>query len=147
MRTSLATFVLLLTLSSASAQTLLLQHPTANRTQVVFAYADDLWSVPRAGGTATRLTSGAGLETAPIFSPDGKHIAFTADYDGNLDVYVMPAEGGQPKRLTWHPGPDRAVGWTPDSKRVLFTSNRDNETRAFSGRLFTVSLEGGHPEA
>lgn len=147
MRTSLAIFVLLLITVSAPAQTLLLQQPTVNRTHVVFAYADDLWRVPRAGGAAVRLTSAVGLETAPIFSPDGKHIAFTADYDGNLDVYVMNADGGQPRRLTWHPGPDRAVGWTPDSKRVLFTSNRDNETRAFGGRLYTVPVEGGNPES
>jgi tricorn protease len=147
MRSLLAVSILLLCTLSASAQTLLLQHPTVNRSHVVFAYADDLWSVPRAGGAATRLTSGAGLETAPIFSPDGQHIAFSADYDGNLDVYVMSADGGQPRRLTWHPGPDRAVGWTPDSKRVLFTSNRDNQTRSFGGRLFTVPVDGGHPEA
>jgi tricorn protease len=147
MRWLSAVSLLLLSALSASAQTLLLQHPTVNRTHVVFAYADDLWSVPRSGGAATRLTSGVGLETAPIFAPDGKQIAFTADYDGNLDVYVMNAEGGQPRRLTWHPGPDRAVGWTPDSKRVLFTSTRDNPTRSFGGRLFTVPVEGGHPEA
>src|SRR6516164_5643239 len=147
MRALLAVSILLLSTLSASAQTLLLQHPTVNHSHVVFAYADDLWSVPRAGGAATRLTSGAGLETAPIFSPDGKHIAFTADYDGNLDVYVMSAAGGQPRRLTWHPGPDRAVGWTPDSKRVLFTSNRDNQTRSFGGGLFIVAVDGGHPEA
>jgi tricorn protease len=147
MRSLFAVSALLLCTVTASAQTLLLQQPTVNRSHVVFAYADDLWSVPRTGGNATRLTSGAGLETAPIFSPDGKHIAFTADYDGNLDVYVMSADGGQPRRLTWHPGPDRAVGWTPDSKRILFTSARDNQTRSFGGRLFTVPLEGGHPEA
>ncbi len=147
MRSTLAITILLLSGFSVSAQTLLLQHPTVNRTHVVFAYADDLWSVPRSGGAATRLTSGAGLETAPIFSPDGKHIAFTADYDGNLDVYAINAEGGQARRLTWHPGPDRAVGWSPDSKRVMFTSIRDNETRSFGGRLYTMSLDGGHPEA
>src|SRR5688572_27486410 len=104
MRTSMMTLLFLLCPISASAETLLLQHPTVTRTHIVFAYADDLWSVPRPGGSATRLTSGAGLETAPFFAPDGKHTAFTADYDGNLDVYVMPADGGQPKRLTWHPG-------------------------------------------
>src|SRR5205085_7975720 len=101
MRISLSISLLLSTAAASSAQTMLLQHPTINRTHVVFAYADDLWSVPRSGGSATRLTSGAGLETAPIFSPDGKHIAFTADYDGNLDVYVMSADGGQPRRLSW----------------------------------------------
>lgn len=147
MRFLLTALLFLFTAFPVLAQTMLLQHPTVSRTQVVFAYADDLWSVPRSGGTATRLTSGAGLETAPIFSPDGKHIAFTADYDGNLDVYVMSADGGQPRRLTWHPGPDRAVGWTPDSKQVLFTSIRDMETRAFGGRLYTIPVAGGHPAA
>jgi tricorn protease len=128
-----------------SAQTLF-QQPTVNATHIVFAYADDLWSVSRAGGVAARLTSGPGLETGPYFSPDGKEIAFTADYEGNPDVYVMPAEGGVPRRLTYHPGPDRVVGWTPDGKNVLFNSARYDTSRTFSGRLFLVPVEGGFPE-
>ena len=128
-----------------AAQTLY-QQPTVNKTHIVFAYADDLWSVPRAGGAATRLTSGPGLETGPFFSPDGTQLAFTADYEGSLDVYVMPAEGGVPRRLTYHPGIDRVVGWTPDGKKVLFNSTRYDNARTFSGRLFTVPVTGGFPE-
>jgi tricorn protease len=127
-----------------SEKPLLLQKPTASRTHIVFAFADDLWIVPRAGGDAQRLTSGPGLETDPVFSPDGKWLAFTGEYEGNQDVYVMPAAGGQPRRLTYHPGGDRAIGWTPDSKRVLFQSNRNSYSR-FT-RLFTIPLEGGFPE-
>src|SRR6266571_6526189 len=103
---------------------LLLQKPTVNKTHIVFAFADDLWIVPKDGGDAQRLTSGPGIETDPIFSPDGKSVAFTGEYEGNIDVYVVPAAGGQPRRLTYHPGTDRAVGWTRDGKRVLFYSQR-----------------------
>ena len=120
---------------------LLLRHPTISRTQIVFTYANDLWSVSRDGGEAVRLTTGAGAETDPIFSPDGSQIAFTGEYDGNVDVYVIPASGGTPRRLTYHPAADRAVGWTPDGKQVLFASTRSS----YSGfnRLFTVPAEGG----
>ena len=123
---------------------LLPQRPAVNGARVVFSYAGDLWSVPRAGGKAERLTTGPGVETDPVFSPDGQTIAFTGEYDGNVDVYTMPASGGVPKRLTWHPGPDAAVGWTLDGKRVLFRSPRDNP--ADGDRLFTVSAAGGFPE-
>jgi tricorn protease len=123
---------------------LLLQKPTVNGTHIVFAFADDLWIVPREGGSAVRLTTGPGLETDPHFSPDGKWIAFTGEYEGNVDVYVMPASGGQPRRLTHHPGLDRAMGWTPDSKRVLFQSTRNSYSR-FT-RLFTIPVEGGPAE-
>src|SRR5215469_10648624 len=78
----------------------LFQAPTVNQTHVVFAYAGDLWSVPRGGGQAQRLTSGTGVERNPHFSPDGKTIAFTGEYDGNVDVFTIPATGGIPKRLT-----------------------------------------------
>src|SRR4051795_9764724 len=79
---------------------LLLQKPALSKTHIVFSYADDLWTVPRAGGEAVRLTTGAGVETDPVFSPDGKMVAFTGPYDGNDDVFVVPAAGGQPQRLT-----------------------------------------------
>ena len=87
-------------MGAGADEPLLLQKPTLSKTHIVFAYAGDLWSVPRQGGDATRLTSGAGTESDPAFSPDGSQIAFTADYEGNVDVYVMPATGGVPKRLT-----------------------------------------------
>jgi tricorn protease len=124
-----------------SEKPLLLQKPTINRTHIVFSYAGDLWSVSRDGGAATRLTAGAGVETDPHFSPDGVQIAFTGEYDGNVDVYVMPAAGDLPKRLTYHPAPDRVAGWTPDGKQILFRSTRNSYSRF--ARLFTLPLEGG----
>ena len=128
----------------AAEETPLLAHsPTVSKTQVVFTYGGYLWSVPREGGDARQLTTG-GHEGAPVFSPDGKWIAFTAMYDGNVDVFVMPADGGEPKRLTWHPGVDIATAWTPDGKRVLFHSNRDSY--ADFDRLYTVPVEGGPAE-
>ncbi len=111
----------------------------------MFALAGDLWEVPRQGGEARRLTAGVGTETQPVFSPDGASIAFTAEYDGNVDVYVMPAAGGVPRRLTWHPGEDVAVAWTPDGMSVLFRSPRESESRY--KKLFKVSAQGGPAEA
>lgn len=95
----------------AAAQTShpLLQRPAFNGTLIVFSYAGDLWTVDRNGGHASRLTTGTGIETDPVFSPDGSMIAFTGEYDGNTDVFVVPAMGGVPKRLTYHPAPDAAV--------------------------------------
>ncbi|MBM3813292.1 MAG: protease [Acidimicrobiia bacterium] len=122
---------------------LLLQNPTMNRTHIVFSHAGDLWSVPRAGGDAKRLTVSAGAEEVPVFSPDGTMIAFSGEYDGNTDVFVMPAEGGVPKRLTWHPAPDFVRCWRPDGKAVLFTSDRTANSRF--RELFTVDLEGRFP--
>src|SRR5690242_1241651 len=116
-------------LSSASAAIHLVQRPTMNRTEIVFSYAGDLWRVGRQGGTAVRLTGGTGFETEAFFSPDGATIAFTGEYDGNVDVFTMPASGGVPKRLTYHPAADRVAGWTPDGKKVLFRSNRDSHSR------------------
>jgi len=132
------------TVSGAAEETSLLAHsPTVSKTHVVFAYGGYLWIVPREGGDARQLTTG-GHEGLPVFSPDGKWIAFTAMYDGNADVFVMPAEGGEPRRLTWHPAADTAVGWTPDGKRILFHSAR--EAYADFDRLYTVAAEGGPAE-
>ncbi len=122
---------------------LLLQNPTVSRTQIVFSYAGDLWSVDRAGGDASRLTTGTGIESDPRFSPDGQWIAFTGEYDGNTDVYVIAARGGVPKRLTYHPGADQAVGWTPDGRKVLFSSTRKSYSNF--ARLFTVGMDDGFP--
>ena len=142
-------FVLIILLSGPipglSADTpLLAQSPALSRTHVVFFFAGDLWRVSREGGAAQRLTVGPGVETSPVFSPDGSSIAFTGEYDGNVDVFVIPAEGGEPRRLTWHPSSDVVLGWTPDGREILFTSSRTAFSR-FS-ELFTVSLEGGLPE-
>ncbi|HEV8482574.1 MAG TPA: protease, partial [Blastocatellia bacterium] len=122
----------------------LFQKPTVNRTSIVFVYAGDLWTVSREGGDAKRLTSGVGVETDPMFSPDGNWIAFTGEYDGNVDAYILPAAGGVPKRLTYHPGPDNVVGWTSDGKKVLFSSPR-NSYSSFP-RLFTIGVDGGFPD-
>src|SRR5438045_8481411 len=127
--------------SRAAEEAPLLAHsPTVSRAQVVFAYGGYLWSVPRDGGDARQLTTVV-HEWWPVMSPDVKWIAFTGQYDGNVDVFVIPAEGGEPKRLTWHPAADVAVGWTPDGKRVLFYSGR--EAYADFDRLYTVPLDGG----
>ncbi len=143
--------VLVLTLSIAVPQPaagadapLLAQNPAVNRTHVVFVYAGDLWRVAREGGPADRLTAGPGAETNPVFSPDGGLIAFTGEYDGNVDVFVMPAEGGEPRRLTWHPASDSVLGWTPDGKTILFSSGRTAYSRF--AELFTVGLNGGLPQ-
>jgi tricorn protease len=128
-----------------AAPTQLLHSPAMNRTQIVFSYAGDLWTVSRQGGSATRLTSGMGIESDPLFSPDGATIAFTGEYDGNIDVYTIPAAGGIPKRITYHRNADYAIGWTPDSKRILFRSNRESYSR-FT-QLFSVSRDGGLAEA
>jgi tricorn protease len=124
----------------------LLQRPTFNGALIVFSYAGDLWSVDRNGGHASRLTTGTGIETDPVFSPDGTQIAFTGEYDGNTDVFVIPATGGVPKRLTYHPAVDSAVGWTPDGKSVIFRSNRESTSPRYT-KLFKVSLTGGLPTA
>ena len=128
-------------LACAADSPLLLQKPTVNKTHIVFSYAGDLWSVPRDGGEATRLTVGQGIETDPVFSPDGSLIAFQGEYEGNRDVYVIPAEGGIPKRLTYHPAADDPVGWSPDGKQILFRSDRTNYSRIT--QLFTIPVEGG----
>jgi tricorn protease len=127
--------------ADAPEKPLLLQKPTLSKTHVAFGFAGDLWVVGRDGGEARRLTSGAGLEFNPIFSPDGSQIAFTGEYDGNIDVYVIPAAGGEPRRLTYHPGVDVAVGWSPDGKSILFSSGRNSYSRF--NKLFTIALEGG----
>ena len=89
-----------------------------------------------------RLTTADGDEQNPVFSPDGTRIAFSANYDGNTDVYIIPTTGGTPKRLTWHPDADIVQGFTPDGKNVLFTSGRSSYTNRYT-QLFTVSIDGG----
>ncbi|MGH9875527.1 MAG: S41 family peptidase, partial [Pyrinomonadaceae bacterium] len=131
---------------TASAQTRLLRTPTVSSTQIAFAYANNIWTVPRAGGSARRLTSFQGQTSNPHFSPDGKWIAFSGEYAGNLDVYVAPAEGGEPRRLTWHPGGDLVQGWTADGKSVLFSSSRATWAPAGAPRFWTVPAAGGIEE-
>src|SRR6476646_6285850 len=123
--------------------TKLLRMPTLSATQIAFAYANNIWTVDRAGGSARRLTSFQGQTTNPHFSPDGKWIAFTGEYAGNADVYVVAADGGEPRRLTWHPGADTVQGRTPDGKSVLFASGRASAAPSAAPRFWTVPIEGG----
>ena len=102
--------------------------------------------MPRAGGMARRVTSFPGATTNPKFSPDGTSIAFSAEYGGNLDVYVVRSEGGEPRRLTWHPGADTVQGWTADGKSILFTSSRATWAPSGAARFFTVPEAGGVEE-
>ncbi len=134
------------TAAPAGAQTRMLRSPTVSATQIAFAYAENIWVVDRAGGTARRLTSFQGTTGDPEFSPDGKLIAFTGTYGGNADVYVVPAAGGEPTRLTWHPGADNVTGWTADGKRVVFSSGRATEAPTGAPRFWTVPVTGGAPE-
>ena len=128
----------------ASDKLQLFQQPALSATQIVFQYAGDLWVVAREGGEASRLTSAAGRELLPCFSPDGRWIAFTGEYDGNVDVFLVPSSGGVPRRMTWHPGVDTAVGWTRDGKSILLCSGRHSYSRF--NRLFTLPVDGVFPQ-
>lgn len=138
------------------AQTKLLRFPDVAGDRVAFTYASDLWTASTAGGTATRLTAHPGMEVFAKFSPDGKYIAFTGQYDGDEQVYVMTAGGGEPKQLTFYPakGPltprwgydNQVLGWTNDGNSIVFRSQRDSYTLSVS-KLYTVSISGGAPVA
>src|SRR5947209_547541 len=117
-------FATMINAQPPASGTRLLRTPTVSRDQIAFAYAQNIWVVPRSGGTARRVTSFQGQTSNPHFSPDGKWIAFSGEYAGNLDVYVVAADGGEPKRLTWHPGADTVQGWTPDGRQIRFSSTR-----------------------
>ncbi|MBO6607423.1 PDZ domain-containing protein [Psychroserpens sp.] len=131
-------------ISTTAQNTKLLRQPTLHNNDVVFVYANDLWKASVNGGTAIRLTSDDGYESNPHFSNDGQWIAFTAQYDGNIDVFVIPTSGGEPKRLTYHPSGDFVQGWTPDGK-ILFRSGREGRPTQ-TNKFFTVSTNGGLPE-
>ena len=137
---------------SALAQTKLLRFPDVHGDKVVFTYGGDLWTAPATGGSATRLTAHPGVEVFGKFSPDGKWIAFTGQYDGDEQVYVVSASGGEPKQLTFYPakGPltprwgydNQVYGWTNDGKSIVFKSQRDSWTLPVA-RLYTVPATGG----
>nr|WP_288934979.1 S41 family peptidase [uncultured Allomuricauda sp.] len=129
----------------AQEGTLLLREPTLSKNSVVFVHANDLWKASLNGGEAQRLTSGLGSESDPHFSQDGQWIAFTAEYDGNSDVYVIPSTGGTPKRITFHPAMDEVQGWTPEGD-ILCRSTR-NARPTMTSQFFTVSPNGGLPKA
>jgi tricorn protease len=147
-RPALVTLAVVLSLALSDAAlaepTRLLRRPAVSRELVAFEYGGDLWTVPRSGGPARRLTSTPNAEIDPWFSPDGSRVAFTATVGGNTDVYVVPVSGGEPTRLTFHPSLDAARGWSPDGGRVLFASTR--ETVPVPGlpsifRLWSVAVD------
>ncbi|MEM6800516.1 MAG: peptidase S41, partial [Bacteroidota bacterium] len=125
--------------------TRLLHSPAMSQTHIAFIYAEDLWIANRDGSNPRRLTIDEGVESNPIFSPDGKFIAFSAEYDGNQDIFIVPAKGGVPKRLTWHPYQDYVCDFSPDGSKVLFASQRSTFTNRHA-QLFTVPIEGGQIE-
>jgi tricorn protease len=139
---ALAAAVVTIAARAEPTETLLLSQPATDGTQVAFVYAGDLWAARLDGSNVRRLTTDDGVESNPGFSPDGALIAFSAQYEGNTDVYTVPAAGGVPKRLTWHPGADLVQGFTPDGKAVTFTSARTVFTNRHT-RLYTVPLDGG----
>jgi len=154
---ALITLVLLvLFVSTSQAQTKLLRFPDIQGDRVVFTYAGDLWTAPSTGGTATHLTTHPGVEMFGKFSPDGKWVAFTGQYDGDEQVYVVPSTGGEPRQLTFYParGPlaprwgldNQVFGWSRDGKRIFFRSLRDSWTLPIA-RLYSVSVDGGPAEA
>jgi tricorn protease len=120
----------------------LLRQPDIGGGRIVFVYAGDLWTVARDGGVASRLTSHEGVERFPKLSPDGKSVAFTAQYDGNVDAFSIPIDGGEPKRLTWHPEDDEVAEWQPDGSSILLRSSRAAYIQRFD-RFYTVPAQGG----
>ena len=139
----------------ADAQTRLLRFPDIHGDRVAFCYAGDVWTAPATGGTAARLTAHPGQELFPKFSPDGRWIAFTGQYDGDEQIYVVSSAGGVPTQLTFYParGPlpprwgwdNQVYGWTPDGERILFRSLRDADGGRTESALSTVRRAGGLP--
>ncbi len=122
----------------------IIQYPDVSKTHIVFNYGGDLWLVQKQGGTAYKLSSPAGQEVFPRFSPDGSQIAYDANYQGNTDIYVISAKGGIPTRVTNHGMSERLVDWYPNGKDLLFASSQHSGKQRFS-QLFQVSSKGSLP--
>jgi len=123
----------------------LMQMPAVSQTQIAFVYAGDIWIAPKTGGSAVRLSSPRGVEQFPRFSPDGRWLGFSGNYEGNTDLYVMPVTGGEPRRVTYHGSSDRMLGWSADGRSIYFQSERASFTDRV-GQLYRVSALGGLPE-
>jgi tricorn protease len=141
----LVVFLSVLGTLSAQVNAKMLQFPDVSSTNITFTYGGDIWIVAKEGGTAYKLTSAKGTELFARFSPDGKQIAFSGNYNGNVDVYVLPSLGGLPKRITYHGMTDRLVDWYPDGKDLLFASSRESGKQRFN-QFYKVSTSGGLPE-
>ncbi|HSW67386.1 MAG TPA: hypothetical protein VLH16_02275, partial [Bacteroidales bacterium] len=150
-------FIWLSAVATEGESTRLLRFPSIHGERVVFTYGGNLYTASTEGGVARKLTSDPGFEMFARFSPDGSKIAFTAQYDGNTEVYVMDANGGVPKRLTHSAtlsrdcisdrmGPNNIVmTWTPDGKHIIYRS-RKRSFNDFIGQLYKVSVDGGLSE-
>ncbi|MBK6929927.1 MAG: PD40 domain-containing protein [Saprospirales bacterium] len=123
----------------------LFRQPDVSATQITFVYGDDIWVAPKQGGAATKLISPSGSELFPRFSPDGNTIAFSGNYDGNLDIYTIPVRGGIPRRITHHGMPEILQDWFPDGNNLLFSSSMNSGKQRFS-QFYKVPAEGGLPE-
>jgi tricorn protease len=134
---------LALTVPAWSAAPLLLRNPALAKDRIAFLYGGDIWTVPREGGDARRLTAVGAVNEGPYFSPDNTQIAYSVREHGLTDVYVVGVEGGVPRRLTWEPTGNLAVGWTPDGKNVLFSSSHGS--KSVYPRLFRVRADGVGP--
>src|SRR5690606_23679127 len=128
MRTLLLALLLAAGLPGLHAQVnaRLFQFPDVSPTHITFVYGDDIWIAPKAGGQASRLSSPDGMESFPRFSPDGKQIAFSGNYDGNSDIYTISSQGGVPARVTHHGMGDRLIDWYPDGKQLLYASSMES---------------------
>ncbi|MGB8166463.1 MAG: S41 family peptidase [Chthoniobacteraceae bacterium] len=124
----------------------MMQMPAVSKTQIAFVYAGDIWIAPKTGGAAARLSSPRGEEQFPRFSPDGRMLGFSGNYEGNMDIYVIPVTGGEPLRITHHGAKDRMLGWSADGKTIYFASDMAAFTNRV-GQLYKVSAQGGLPEA
>jgi tricorn protease len=131
---SILFFAIAAQITSAQINAKMFQYPDVSQTHITFTYAGDVWIVSKNGGTANKLTSAKGTELLARFSPDGKQIAFSGNYNGNIDVYVMPSLGGLPKELHHGMG-DRIIDWYPDGSSLLFASSRE------SGKQRLTSLQ------
>jgi tricorn protease len=139
-------FFSLLILQNAVAQisAKLMRYTDVSETQITFVYGGDIWIAAKTGGTALQITNSPGEESWPKFSPDGKHIAYTANYNGNSDVFVIPVTGGIPTRVTYNSFSDRLIDWHPNGKQLLFAANRENGMGRLN-QFFLVEKEGGFP--
>lgn len=132
--------------SFGQINTKLMRYMAVSDSQIAFVYGGDIWLVAKEGGLATQLTNSPGEESWPRFSPDGKSVAFSALYNGNLDVFVMPVTGGIPTRVTFKSFPDRMIDWHPDGNRLLIGSTGELGGRRLLNQFFLVNKEGGFPE-
>ena len=139
--------VTLMMVQTSQSQTIgkLFRYPDVSETHIAFSYGGDIWTVAKEGGLASKLSSPKGSEIAPKYSPDGSMIAFSGNYDGNVDIYTIPAQGGLPQRLTHHGMPDRIQDWYPDGERLYFTSSMHSEKQRFN-QFYEIPKSGGLPK-